>query len=379
MAYSTNLFKSNNTILEEPSLEGFEIGRVSHVILRENDKELKKYGLNAGIGAIKYMPLGSSLDPEKIETHPEAFPRSSTFRTYPFKNEIVLISKGPSSSLGYEGTDRDRLDYYTNTLAVWNNAHSNPLVKDSPVDLGNGIEEQAIASLHPFPGDTIIRGRLGQNMRIGGEDHPKNKITDSSNAGKPFMLLSNIKYEGEDNFIVEDINRDYSSFYLTSEHKINLEQARTKYDSTNTKPTRGNRYKGSQAIINSDRVFINSKKDDIQLASNTAFGVSSEYIHLDGQKNIGLDAEKIWLGKGARLFESQPVILGDSLEVLLNDLFNMLGRLGRRLGKAKTVDRKPIPALNTIGPVIQKASRKYKRRINPKGKSSLKSKKVFVE
>mgnify|MGYP003125551904 FL=1 len=57
----------------------------------------------------------------------------------------------------------------------------------------------------------------------------------------------------------------------------------------------------------------------------------------------------------------------------------MLGRLGRRLGKAKTVDRKPIPALNTIGPVIQKASRKYKRRINPKGKSSLKSKKVFVE
>ena len=53
---------------------------------------------------------------------------------------------------------------------------------------------------------------------------------------------------------------------------------------------------------------------------------------------INLDAEKIWLGKGARLFESQPVILGDSLEVLLNDLFSMLGRLGRRLQKAKTVD-----------------------------------------
>ena len=93
----------------------------------------------------------------------------------------------------------------------------------------------------------------------------------------------------------------------------------------------------------------------------------------------GLDAEKIWLGKGARKFESQPVILGDSLEVLLNDLFSLLGRLGRRLGKAKTVDKKPIPALNTIGPVVTKASRKYKKRINPKGKSSLKSKKVFVE
>ena len=379
MAYSTNLFKSSHSLQEEPVLEGFELGRVTHVILKENDKELKKYGTNAGIGAIKYMPLGSSLDPEKIETHPEAFPRDNALRTYPLKNEIVLLSKGPSSSLGYEGSDRDRLDYYTNTLSVWNNAHSNPLVKDSPVDLGEGITEQSIASIHPFPGDTILRGRLGQNMRIGGEDHPKNKITDSSNAGKPYMLLSNIKYEGEEPFIVEDINRDYSSFYLTSDHKINLEQARSKYEATNTKPIKSDKYKGSQAILNADRIFINSKKDDIQLNSKTAFGVSSEFIHFDGTKNIGLDAEKIWLGKGARKFESQPVILGDSLEVLLNDLFNLLGRLGRRLGKAKTVDKKPIPALNTIGPVVTKASRKYKKRINPKGKSSLKSKKVFVE
>ena len=57
----------------------------------------------------------------------------------------------------------------------------------------------------------------------------------------------------------------------------------------------------------------------------------------------------------------------------------MLGRLGGRLTKAKTIDKKPIPSLNTIGPVIRKASQKYKKRINPKGKSSLKSKKVFVE
>lgn len=379
MAYSVNLFKSSNKLLKEFSLDGFELGRVSHVILTEDDKEAKKYGNANAIGAIKYMPIGSSLDPKEIETHPEAFPRDNTIRTYPLKNEIVLISKGPSSNLGYEGSDRDRLDYYTDIISVWNNTHSNPLVKDAPVDLGNNIKEQAIAGLYPFSGDTIIRGRLGQNLRIGGEDHPKNTITDSSNAGKPFMLFSNTKYEGEDSFIVEDINRDYSSLYITSDHKIDLTQARDKYEAASTKPIKSNRYKGSQVILNSDRLFFNSKKDDIQFTSTTAFGVSSEYMHLDAKNNIGLDAEKIWLGKGARRFESQPVILGDSLEVLLNDLFNMLGRLGGRLTKAKTIDKKPIPSLNTIGPVIRKASQKYKKRINPKGKSSLKSKKVFVE
>ena len=247
--------------------------------------------------------------------------------------------------------------------------------------LGEFEESDNVNPLFPFSGDVLIEGRQGQSLRFTGNKSTLNPFTDNQNNTKPLVILSNGQKDvgnGVD-FITEDINEDFSSIYLTSDHKIKLKQARTKADTFKSSEPTAENYRGSQVLINSGRLFFNAKEDSIFHTSKKAFGVSSETVNLDAEKYVGLDGEKIYLGNKALVLESQPVILGNSLEVYLQLLINALKGMTDTLITAKTVDLKPLPSVNLKAQITSKLLQTLLDEINPGGESSLKSKKVFTE
>ena len=199
----------------------------------------------------------------------------------------------------------------------------------------------------------------------------------------PFTIIRNGQQhiESGNEHIVEDINKDKSSIYLTSDHLVPLEEARTKFDSylVGKKPVLAGQYKGAQVIINSGRLFFNTQEEGVYFSSQKDFGVTAESIHLDGVSTISLDAKKIHLGTKALEWEIEPVIKGDALEMLLFTLLNELESVARAMKQAKTVKGDAVPSLIQEGYVLEKIIKNLSKRINPGGPSELKSKKVYTE
>ncbi len=76
-----------------------------------------------------------------------------------------------------------------------------------------------------------------------------------------------------------------------------------------------------QVVINSDRILINSKADDIRLSSNIHIGLSAlEAVGIDAGNHFTVNAPEIYLGLGA----VEPLVLGDQLTNWLACLIDSL-------------------------------------------------------
>lgn len=366
--------------------------RVKDVILDDSHEEYTKYGSVNSIGVIKYALLDSAQEVETTTTLPEAYPISTFTNTFPLRDEVVFLIRGPKKDLSGPENDKffEKADYYLPSLSIFNDVNYIPYDppegytgnKTDPGFTDSNLfkEDTGIRPLYPYNGDTIIQGRLGQSIRFTGTKSIKNTLTDDSNNGKPLTIISNgHEQESISTLYVENINRDLSSIYLTSDHSVPLSQAKLKYAGAKERPTNSNTFKGSQIVVNSGRLFFNSHSEDIQFTSTTDFGVSATNLYLDSENYIGLDSTKIYLGEKAKQFELQPVILGNQLEVFLQILVSALERTGKAMRDAKTIDGKIIPILNLEGTILNQTTKELLNQINPGGKSILKSEKVFTE
>ncbi|HAI38170.1 MAG TPA: hypothetical protein DCM40_08615, partial [Maribacter sp.] len=73
--------------------------------------------------------------------------------------------------------------------------------------------------------------------------------------------------------------------------------------------------------INSDRILINSKSDDIRLSSNIHIGLSAlEAVGIDAGNHFTVNSPEIYLGLGA----TEPLILGDQMTEWLSSLLDAL-------------------------------------------------------
>lgn len=364
--------------------------RVKDIILDSSHPEYSKYLGPESIGAIKYSLIDRNIDTSDTKTLGVAFPANRNFTTFPVKDEIVLLVKGPKEDLQKVEETRftERVDYYLPVLGIFNQVNTNRL----PDSSDNSRQEPSFSSeevfdeidtirpLHPFNGDILLQGRNGQSIRFTGAISKNNPFTDTTNKQNPLTIISNGHPENSINsFHIENINLDKSSIYLTSNHTIPLTQSKVKYGGAKERPTLSDKYKGAQIVVNSGRLFFNSHTDDIQFTATTDFGVSAANIYMDSENYVAFDAPKIYLGEKAKQFERQPVILGDQLEVFLRELLTALERTGKAMTKAKTIDAKPIPLLNLEGVFLEQIAKGLNNRINPGGKSSLKSDTTFTE
>ena len=91
-------------------------------------------------------------------------------------------------------------------------------------------------------------------------------------------------------------------------------------------------YLGNQIIINSGRVILNSKDDSIFLFGKKAIGFSSAgTINFDSDDKFIVNSPEIHLG----LDSVEPLVKGNQLELILNDILDSLNNLGKRLSKTR--------------------------------------------
>ena len=233
----------------------------------------------------------------------KAIPLNINQKYIPVVGEYVCIQKAPSdkmSTFGYGQT----IFYYSNPVSLQGNVNSNVLLnastlKGNSVGLDYGItslgipnpsigkstdtknkefvEVSSLSQLQPYTGDVIHEGRFGQSIRFGyTPQNAESSISPSwtSNDPKaPITILRNGagNSSGYNKFVIEDVNEDDTSIWMTSKQKVSL------------KPSNGfslgvipiGQYSNPQLILNSDRVVINSKSDSVLISGNKSVNVST--------------------------------------------------------------------------------------------------------
>lgn len=326
--------------------------RVVDIVLSSDHPKFDEVGGYNGIGTIFINPIDPPLPDGS--TFPEVRPLFSNIKNYPLINELVIILSLPSSEI--QVNNDSKVLYYINLINLWNHPHHNALpnvfnnevlpdsqkkdyiqteagsvrrVTDNSTEITLGKTFKEKSNLHPllpFEGDVIFEGRWGNSFRLGSTVKSNaNNWSTTGNNGDPISIFRNgqsidANDEGWVN-IVEDINKDISSLYLTSTQTIPLTPSSNKYNSYDTAPISINKFDKSQVIITSGRLVFNSKDDHILLSSKKSINLNSiDSVNLD-TKNTIINSKKIYLGDKKA---TENVILGktflNDFNILLNDL-----------------------------------------------------------
>jgi hypothetical protein len=350
------------------SVSPSQIGKVFGVVLNENTPSKKAFELAGGyngIGTIFYLDYETSKNYSAVgidfSTCNIAIPLDANIKNYPLVGELVLIVDGPSSnSQLYAGAGQK---YYSSTFNLWNNPQQNAPVS---IGLGKTFSETAdIRPLEPFEGDFIIQGRRGNGLRFGSTVKlysNSNEWSDIGTDGDPITILTNgyVTSDIDNNTPnIEEVNKEKSSIYLTSTQKIPLIPGTNIINPINS-PISPDTYNGAQIIMNSNRIILNSKKDEVLIYGTKNVDLNSnQTIHLNAKNYIHLHVDqnnlnsKILLGTNKDgSVPNEPILLGGKTHDLLLELCNTLTTLAGFLASASAITTEgaiPIADCNIAG------------------------------
>lgn len=367
LAYLKQTLNSNQDLdklvqsIEELNLKMIS-ARVTDIVLDETNKEkFEKYGGWNGIGTINWEPINTPASKNQVQ--PTARPFFPQFKNYPLVNELVTLIKMPDSDIGTQ--DTSEIYYYLNTISIWNHPHHNAYpnifdgvkdeeqqadyqaveggsvrrVEDKSTEInlqgdnpsgGTFVEKPNIHPILPFVGDNIFEGRFGNSIRLGSTTKSKglykNNWSENGDDNNPITILRNGQPldAGDEGWlpIVENINKDLSSIYLTSNQLIPIKAASTNYTGLEESPEYPNSYKGAQVILNSERVLLNSTKDSVLISGQKVVSLSAnEGIGLSTSGSMSIESGELKLGASNA---EQPIILGDTFLTSLNGVLEGL-------------------------------------------------------
>lgn len=320
------------------------IGKVYGVVLDENtpSKELfDKSGGWSGIGTIFYLDFDQSknipVGAVKLNTCKIAKPFHASVVNYPLIGELVHLIDAPAPTSQTNNTSAQK--YYTGTINIWNNNQQNSLTDDS---LGKTFSEKAdIRNLRSFAGDRIYQGRKGNGLRFGSTVKLRSDINEWSSVGEdgdPITILVNgyvTTDSGSSSPNIEEINKEKSSIYLTSTQKLPLQPgANIVNPRVNTVAPKD--YISSQLIFNSDRITLNSKKDEVLLFAKTNIELNSDnIININAGQVAHINSPSIALGTNPDgSYPTEPVLLGGRTYELFLEIFGALTNLASFLSSA---------------------------------------------
>jgi murein DD-endopeptidase MepM/ murein hydrolase activator NlpD len=349
---NTNTNKGNNS----PS---YQIGRVYGVVTTENTPTKKAFdsiGGYSGIGTIFFKYYDQSKDDivnlEEIDTLPKAIPLYPQNQYIPLVNELVYLIDLPSSTTQIS---TNNIQKYYITINLWNNPQQNAQPSYDNDFLGTTfLENPGIRPLIPYQGDYIVGGRQGSSLRFSTttriDNLNQNEWSSVGNEDDPITILTNgLKFERDKQFYIERINKDNSSIYLTSAQKIPLQTDKSGLLNNLTKPQSiPDYFNSSQAILNADRVIINSKKDEVMLFAKTNVEINTKnVINLNADTRVHLNTDSIFLGPYDPNALPQPVLLGKETIILFEKLLGSLTSLADYLSKSVGVSE-GTPMLNLV-------------------------------
>ena len=383
--------------------------RVTDIILDNDHPKFDTYGGWSSLGTIFFEAVEGSptLTPSKNPSI--ASPLIPYTKSYPLVNELVLLFFVPDSNVNLNSNTKKY--FYINPISIWNNHHLNaypnlnatPQVQasqqksyqaieqgqtrkstkeevdynyNSPFTEGTFTEKSNIHPLLAFAGDIITEGRWGNSIRFGSTAKTSNILynnnwSSTGENGNPITILRNGQPTdaSEEGYlpIIENINKDLSSIYLTSNQSIPLSSSITNNPTiSNNIPESVGSYQGSQVIINSDRLVFNTKADSIILNSQSTISLTS--VNTTGiysqEGDVVLQSAKnnIRLGDAKA---SQSVVLGDTFLDDLADLLRKLQTLGQTLSTEPKiyVSGGPASSLKTQASKMLDNIKNYKSKI----------------
>jgi hypothetical protein len=318
-----------------------QVGRVYGVVTTENTPTpamFKKAGGFNGIGSVFYLEYNQAknitgdISNDFLDSCKIAKSLSSQFQYFPILGELVYIEDLPSPTSQVIDTSSSK--YYIGVINLWNNNQQNSQPASNQASLGATFSENPnIKTLLSFEGDHIIQGRQGNALRFSTTTKLFSNLNEWSEIGNnddPIIILTNgFSYAEGENFYVEKINRDLSSIYLTSAQIIPLETDKTGVLNPLTNPIDVSKYYNSQVIINSDRVILNSKKDEVMIFAKTNIELNTKnIINLNADERVHLNSNNIFLGTVNNQLPSENLVLGNKLHDLLLTLMDNLHEFG---------------------------------------------------
>lgn len=366
---------------------------VEDIILNENHPKYAKDGHNVGMAKIRFIPGDRGVPVENLNW---AAPIDSSIREYPLKNELVLVfyslgrlfytrrinSTNKIGESTWPGL-RERMSPAIQTskksdsavIAAKGGSSYEPWkTGQPPFTVGDEFVENSTSQmLRPSEGDLIIHGRFGNSIRMGSSlfSNPVTK-TPQPNLLMTVGISNNRKTSTGTgtssvySLVFEDINKDKSCIWMTVDEKIVLKPATM--DSVahlrSAEVSDSTKYTGAQIFINSDRLILNSKVNEISLFSAAEINLSAvQSVTIDSGKSVMITGERgvdittprnllvrgnnltfegkgdilqsatgnniilgrrIFIGSGGNT--SQPMVLGGNLAQFLREFISILVR-----------------------------------------------------
>jgi hypothetical protein len=319
-------------------------------------------------GAITYVYQDAILE-EDI-----AFPFDKNNFTFPIKGETVTIikiagetfylpysnvpysnyrEKASMSAISERSANEEVGDSKTST-DLKNNKNSGGTYTKSASTQGNenrggyNVNEK-IKFLNPKNGDTIISGRVGNTIRFSDLF-----LTEDEKTSSPGIFIRNKQNEELDSkpigeLIQEDINKDGSSVYITSNKvKVPFKETIKKQKVAFKDFPTSDKLTGNQLFVNSGRVVLSAKASEFIIFGKGNTGVITDgrftidadkeiYAHsnkdviLHTNKNIVLNSDAsgvIYVGKvgkpGAAGADVQRMVLAGELIQIMSELIDEL-------------------------------------------------------
>lgn len=313
-----------------------QVGRVYGVVTTENTptkEQFERVGGYDAIGTIFYRDYNEAINTagdlnntffNECKVAKPLFPQ---FQYYPVLGELVVLYDLPSPATQISPSSTET--YYL-ILNLWNNNQQNSQPANDNASLGTTfVENPNIRNLISFQGDHIIQGRQGAALRFGSTTKLYNDLNEWSSVGaedSPITILTNgFNYISDAKVYVEKINYDSSSIYLTSTQKLPLQTDKTGTLNPLTNPLNASDYFNSQAIINADRVTLNSRKDEVMIFAKTNVEINTKnIINLNADERVHLNTNAVFLGTVNNQLPTEPIVLGNKLYDLLEGLLDGL-------------------------------------------------------
>ena len=369
-------------------------GRVKDIILNSEHPRFNEF--EGDIGLVFWDDIATPSRGDLTTGY--AYPLFPNQKQYPLLNEIVAIIKLPSFLTGDEYPTTVTENYYFSPTNVWGEVNHNAIplpipqpqnqarsyqqtqagavstVSNEPdsIKLGDTfIEKDNIRGLQPYEGDHILEGRWGNSIRFGStvkNGFPSNNWSEGDNnfEGDPLTIIKNgidINVNRNFNPILENIQTDPSSIYLTSTQKLDFLPSSDLKDSFNPEdqevtPVITNQYEGnSQIVLNSGRLVLNSNSDSVLISSPQVIHLSAnKQIHLDSVDKTVISTSQLFLGDRN---ETERVVKVDTLVLELQKLVIALEGLSKACSTA-AAGPFPVPSLIAIGPVLEAAVKDFK-------------------
>jgi hypothetical protein len=329
-------------------ISNIQVGRVYGVVTTPNTPTpamFKKAGGYRGIGSIFYLDydqaksISGNPTNEFLDTCKIAKPIYPQFQYYPVLGELVYLEDLPSPAS--QDTSTSSQKYYISIINLWGNQQQNSQPAQDKDNLGITFTENPnIKNLLPFEGDFIIQGRQGSAIRFSSTTKLYNNLNEWSSTGtedSPITLITNGLSFTSQSYYVEQINNDSSSIYLTTTQKLPLQTNRNGTLNPLTNPLNVPDYFNSQIIMNSDRIVLNSKKDEVMIFATTNVEINTNnIINLNAVERVHLNTNTVFLGTVNNQLPTEPLVLGnktaDLLEALVDSLYSFGAALSTVIG-----------------------------------------------